>query len=94
MSWRREPPAPERVDAWLSESLAGWRLKCPDVVVHPEVIREHSTMGLVRASAEQQLLVVGSHGHRPTPATLLGSTSQGVLHLATCPVALVPTRGA
>jgi nucleotide-binding universal stress UspA family protein len=31
--------------------------------------------------------------HHATPATLLGSTSQGVLHLAICPVALVRTRG-
>jgi nucleotide-binding universal stress UspA family protein len=92
MSWRPEPPPPERVDAWLAETLAGWQQKFPDVAVHPEVIREHPTAGLVLASAEQRVLVVGSHGHRALVGTMLGSTSQGVLHHASCPVAVVPTR--
>lgn len=92
MSWRPEPPAPERVTAWLAEALAGWQQKYPDVAVHPEVIREHAITGLVRASTAQNLLVVGSHGHRALASTLLGSTTQGVLHHAMCPVAVVPTH--
>ena len=92
MSWRPEPPAPERVEAWLSETLAGWREKYPDVVVHPAVIREHPVAGLVLASAAQYLLVVGSRGRHALAGILLGSVSQGVLHHATCPVAIVPTH--
>jgi nucleotide-binding universal stress UspA family protein len=91
MSWRPEPPPPERVDAWLAETLAGWQHKFPDVVVHTEVMHEHPTAGLVLASATQDLLVVGSHGRRAFIGTMLGSTSQGVLHHAVCPVAVVPT---
>jgi nucleotide-binding universal stress UspA family protein len=91
MSWRAEPPPPARVDAWLAEALAGWREKYPDVTVHPEVIREHPTAGLVLASAAQHLLVVGKHGRHPRG--ILGSVSQGVLHHATCPVAVIPTNG-
>lgn len=91
MSWRPEPPPPEQVDAWLADALAGWRQKHSDVVVHADVIREHPTAGLILASAAQHLLVVGSHGHRALTGTLLGSVSQGVLHHATCPVAVVPT---
>lgn len=91
MSWRADPPPPERVDTWLAEALAGWRQKFPDVTVHPEVIRAYPVPGLVRVSAAQHLLVVGSHGHRALTGTLLGSVSQGVLHNVTCPVALVPT---
>lgn len=87
MSWRAEPPPPERVDAWLADALLGWREKFPDVVVHPEVIREHPIGGLVLASRAQHLLVVGSHRHHAK--ALLGSVSQGVLHRATCPVAVV-----
>jgi nucleotide-binding universal stress UspA family protein len=94
LSWRPEPPAPNRVDAWLAETLAGWRQKYPDVVVHPEVIREHPVTGLVHASTAQHLLVVGSHGHRALTSALLGSTTQGVLHHATGPVAVVPTHKA
>lgn len=91
MSWRAEPPPPALVDGWLADALASWRQKFPDVVVHPEVIRAYPIVGLVRASAAQHLLVVGSHGHRALTGTLLGSVSQGVLHNATCPVAVVPS---
>ena len=91
MSWRADPPPPEQVDAWLADALTSWRQKFPDVVVHPEVIREHPIGGLVLASTAQHLLVVGSHGHHALTGTLLGSVSQGVLHRATCPVAVVRT---
>lgn len=92
MKWRPSPPAPERADEWLSEALAGWREQYPDVTVHPEVIRDHPVAGLVLASAAQYLLVVGTTGHNALPGALLGSVSQGVLHHATCPVAVVPTH--
>jgi nucleotide-binding universal stress UspA family protein len=91
MSWRAEPPPPVRVDAWLAETLAGWSEQYPDVDVRPAVIREHPAAGLVMASAAQHLLVVGSHGRHALAGTLLGSVSQGVLHHATGPVAVVPT---
>jgi nucleotide-binding universal stress UspA family protein len=92
MKWRPAPPAPERADRWLSEALAGWRDRYPDVTVHPEVIRDHPVAGLVLTSSAQYLLVVGTTGHHGLPGSLLGSVSQGVLHHATCPVAVVPTH--
>jgi nucleotide-binding universal stress UspA family protein len=94
MSWRAEPPPPARVEAWLAETLACWQEKYPDVEVRPAVVREHPTAGLVLASAAQHLLVVGSHGRHALAGTLLGSVSQGALHHATCPVAVVPTHQA
>jgi nucleotide-binding universal stress UspA family protein len=90
MMWRPEPPAPTRVEVWLSEALAGWREKFPGVEVHTSVIRDHAVAGLVAASTAQHLLVVASHGRHALTGTLLGSVSQGVLHHATCPVAVVP----
>ena len=92
MSWRHEPPPPARAEAWLAEMLAGWREQYPDVVVHSGVIRDHPVAGLVASSAAQYLLVVGSRGRHALAGTLLGSVSQGVLHHATCPVAVVPTH--
>ncbi|HVD87765.1 MAG TPA: universal stress protein [Jatrophihabitantaceae bacterium] len=92
MKWRSSPPAPERAEMWLSEALAGWRERYPDVAVHPEVIREHPVAGLVLASSGQYLLLVGTTGHHGLPGALLGSVSQGVLYRATCPVAVVPTH--
>jgi nucleotide-binding universal stress UspA family protein len=89
---RAEPPAPARVEAWLSEALAGWQERYPDVAVHSEVVREYPVAGLVGAATGQSLLVVGRRGRHALPGTLLGSVSQGVLHHATCPVAVVPTH--
>ena len=38
------------------------------------------------------LIVLGSHGHGAIYRSLLGSVSEGVLHRARVPVAIVPTR--
>jgi nucleotide-binding universal stress UspA family protein len=90
MAWRGQPAAPDRIRAWLSESLAGWREKYPEVKVVAAVEREHPVPGLVGAATAQHLLVVGRRGHHALIGTLLGSVSQGVLHHATCPVAVIP----
>lgn len=94
MKWRGEPAPPARAEAWLSDRLAGWRAKYPDVIAHETVVRDHPVAGLVTASTAQYLLVVGGRGRRALAGTLLGSVSQGVLHHATCPVAVIPTQGA
>ena len=90
MLWRPPLPVPNHVEAWLSEAMAGWREKYPDVSVQQTVVRDHPVAGLVAAAAAQYLLVVGTRGHHALSGTLLGSVSQGVLHHATCPVAVVP----
>jgi nucleotide-binding universal stress UspA family protein len=89
MTWRAEPPVAERATVWLGEALAGRRERYPGVDVHPAVVKEHPVAGLVAASNGRQLLVVGTRGRDALASTLLGSVSQGVLHHATCPVAVV-----
>jgi nucleotide-binding universal stress UspA family protein len=69
----------------LSEALAGWRDKAPDVVIREVVVRDRPARALVAAGLTAELLVVG---HRRRLA--LGSTTHAVLHRATCPVAVVP----
>jgi nucleotide-binding universal stress UspA family protein len=69
----------------LSETLAGWAEKEPDVVVREVVLREKPAAALVAAAMSAELLVVGHHARRA-----MGSTTHGVLHRATCPVAIVP----
>lgn len=81
---------PVHAELLLSEALAGWREKYPDVEVHSAISREHPVEALVAASHGQHLLVVGTHGRGAVAGLLLGSVSQGVLHHATCPVAVVP----
>ncbi|GAB3507780.1 universal stress protein [Amycolatopsis cihanbeyliensis] len=74
----------------LSERLAGWREKYPEVEVRPEVLHTRwPAKGLLEAAAAAQLLVVGSHGRNALTGLLLGSTSQALLHKAECPVAVV-----
>jgi len=92
MLWRAEPAVPTRVELWLSEALAGWREKYPDVEVHSAVVRDHPAEGLTAWASSARLLVVGSRGRHALVGTLLGSVSQAVLHHATCPVAVVPTH--
>jgi nucleotide-binding universal stress UspA family protein len=91
--WRNAQPPPERADRWLSETLAGWQEKFPDVEVRRGVVRDHPVAALVAAATAQDLLVVGSHSRHARVAAMLGSVSQGVLHHATCPVAVVHPRG-
>jgi nucleotide-binding universal stress UspA family protein len=60
-----------------------------DVGVEQVVVKGQAAEALLRASAEADLLVVGSRGHRPLAGTLLGSVSQQCLHHAACPIAIV-----
>ena len=76
-------------EALVSESLAGWREKYPDVETRIVVRRQHPATGLVEAGAGAQLLVVGSRGLGGFRGLLLGSVSRSVLHHATCSVAIV-----
>jgi nucleotide-binding universal stress UspA family protein len=85
--------ARERAEVWLAETMAGWQEKYPDVAVTSAVIDAHPVSGLVEQSLAEYLLVVGKRGRGARSATLLGSVSQGVLHHATCPVAVVPMGG-
>ena len=90
--WRAGEPAPERAQRWLAEAVAGWQEKYPDVDVRRIVVHEHPVTGLVQESSSQELLVVGGRPRHARVAPLLGSVSQGLLHHATCPVAVVHPR--
>jgi nucleotide-binding universal stress UspA family protein len=76
-------------DILLAESLAGWAEKYPDVSVTRRVVHEQPVRALAGAADNARLLVVGCRGRSALRSMLLGSVSHGVLHLATCPVAVV-----
>jgi nucleotide-binding universal stress UspA family protein len=76
----------QREVAVLSEALAGWGEKFPDVDVERYVERGSARSALLEHSADAQLVVVGSHGHGPLMGALVGSTTQNVMHHARCPV--------
>lgn len=73
----------------LADELSGWREKYPDVVVERVILPSYPSVGLVAEARDSRLLVVGAQNRHPRVATLMGSVSQGVLHHATCPVAVV-----
>ena len=66
----------------------------------------HATLHLARASAggaaqvladaardqAAEVLVVGTRGHSPLAGLLIGSVTQRLLHIAPCPVLVVPSR--
>ncbi|MEU7531454.1 universal stress protein [Saccharothrix sp. NPDC042600] len=86
VDWDQVEAAEERV---LAERLAGHAEKYPDVVVERLVVRDRPVRALLAAAEGARLLVVGSRGHGGFTGMLLGSTSQALVHHATCPLAVV-----
>ena len=71
----------------LSEAVAPWRARYPDVRVVEETPSGHPVEELAGRSRRADMLVVGSHRHGPGPR--MGSVGHGVIHHADCPVAVV-----
>ena len=80
-----------REEQVLTERIALWRAKFPDVAVREVVVRDRPVHALLRHAAGAALVVVGSRGRGAFTGLGLGSVSQGVLHHAECPVAVVRT---
>ncbi len=80
-------------DLELSESLAGYRERYPDVPVDRLVSDRTPAQALVDASENAALVVVGARRRRaPLAGMALGRVNHTVLHHARCPVAVVPNH--
>lgn len=79
--------------AALSESLAGWREKYPDVAVRPLVVQDRPVRNLLLHGAGARLIVVGSRGRGGFLGMTLGSTSTALLHTVTGPLLVVRGDG-
>lgn len=73
----------------LSERLAGWCERYPEVRVERVVVRDRPRDELLARSRAAQLVVVGSRGRGGFRGLVLGSTSQALIHHADCPVLVV-----
>ncbi|MEV7282359.1 universal stress protein [Streptomyces sp. NPDC093111] len=74
----------------LREALAPWRERYPEVPVTEHVELGSAGQVLVSGSGAAQLLVVGRRVRRGALGSRIGSVAHAALHLAPCPVAVVP----
>ncbi|GAA3940687.1 universal stress protein [Streptomyces gulbargensis] len=74
----------------LSDALAPWRERFPDVPVTEHVELGSAGQVLLSSSGAAQLLVVGRRARRGAVGPRIGSVAHAALHLAPCPVAVVP----
>jgi nucleotide-binding universal stress UspA family protein len=70
----------------MSEALAGWQERYPDVAVSKLLVCDKPARVLVETSQSAQLVVVGSHGRNALTRTFLGSVSNAVVQSARVPV--------
>lgn len=73
----------------LSQRLAAWSEKYPDVPVESLVTRDRPSHSLLQQAARAQLVVVGSRRRGGFAGSVLGSVGNALLHRAPCPVGVV-----
>ncbi|MFI1659214.1 universal stress protein [Streptomyces sp. NPDC020472] len=74
----------------LREALAPWRERYPHVPVSEHVELGSAGQVLLSVSGGAQLLVVGRRARRGAVGPRIGSVAHAALHLAPCPVAVIP----
>jgi nucleotide-binding universal stress UspA family protein len=85
----------ENAERHFENVAAEWRAKYPELTIRTDVRRGHPIDGIITAAeqADAQLLVIGTRHHTKVASFLLGSVTRGVLHHATCPLAIVSAAG-
>src|SRR4051812_41070575 len=76
----------------LSERLAGFEERYPDVKVHRMVVCDQPSRQLAEKANGAQLVVVGSHGRGGFAGMLLGSVGTAIIHAVRSPVIVARQR--
>ncbi|MFI7063580.1 universal stress protein [Kribbella sp. NPDC050124] len=84
-----EQPWLARSEVLVTEALAGWREKYPEVTVRTSCTDGHPVQLLALESGEADLVVVGGRGRTRYTPLLLGSVARGLLHHTKSPVAVI-----
>ena len=79
----------ESEHALVSECLAGFGDRFPDVTVHRKIYADGPRVHLTAWSEKAQLVVIGSRGRGGFAGLLMGSTSNTLLRESACPVMVV-----
>jgi nucleotide-binding universal stress UspA family protein len=74
----------------LTRAITAAHIRYPDVAITGEVVHGDPAHVLVKASADADLLVLGSHGHTPLFHAVIGSATEMCIRLARCPVLVIP----
>ncbi|MFB7588577.1 universal stress protein [Streptomyces sp. NPDC056169] len=74
----------------LREAVEPWRERFPEVPVTEHVELGSAGQVLLSSSGAAQLLVVGRRAGRGAVGPRIGSVAHAALHLAPCPVAVIP----
>ena len=82
-------PVDKRAAALLSERVAPWRQRYPEVIVTESPVRGHAGRVLAFASQSADLIVVGGRRDLASPLGL-GPVTFAMLRHAQCPVAVIP----
>ncbi len=75
----------------LTEMLAGWHEKYPQVQLSQDVIHGHPGQVLASLSTRADLVVLGKHRRAATGSPGIGSVQHAVLNHAHGPVAIIPS---
>jgi nucleotide-binding universal stress UspA family protein len=80
------PAVKAEAERLVSEALAGWQERYPDVTVTKLLVCDQPARALVETSQSAQLVVVGSHGRNALTRAFLGSVSNAVVQSVRVPV--------
>ncbi|WP_327152144.1 universal stress protein [Nocardia sp. NBC_01329] len=87
-----DPVVAASAQALLSEQLAGWQEKYPDVPIIRKVYPAGPVHQLIEWSRLAQLVVVGNRGRGGFRGLFLGSTGNALVQHAHCPVMVAHTE--
>ena len=82
--------AAHQIEGTLAVPVEAIKRRLPRLRVTTQIVDDAPVAALTKASAESDVVVVGSRGRGGFTGLLLGSTSQRVLHSAQCPLIIVP----
>ena len=85
-------PVSPRVREALDAAVTRLQALAPDAHVEGRVLQAHPAEALIEASADADLVIVGSRGVGGFRGMLLGSVAAAVLHHARSPVAVIRRR--